>query len=108
MTVPSSLSVLPLVIDLFGVAGDHLAGHLADDFQHAAVVVDRVGRVFRRITRWIVRHIREVVLLNPGHLGQIDVVEEELNVFVIEKVSSPRRDSLLRHLLARSSGLTVQ
>jgi hypothetical protein len=27
----------------------------------------------------------EIVLLNPGQLGQVDMVEEKLDVFVIEK-----------------------
>ena len=32
-------------VDLLGVGGDHLAGHLADDLQDAAVVVHGVGGV---------------------------------------------------------------
>ena len=32
-------------VDLLGVGGDHVAGHFADDFQHAAVVVHGVGGV---------------------------------------------------------------
>ena len=36
---------VPLAVDLLGVRGDHFGGHLADDLQHAAIVIDRVGRV---------------------------------------------------------------
>ena len=38
-------------VDLLGVGGDHLAGHFADDLQHAAVVVHGVGRVVRARSR---------------------------------------------------------
>ena len=74
-----------LVVDLLGVGGDHLAGHLADDLQDAAVVVDGVGGVARGVARRIVAGVGEVVLLDRGQLGQVDVVEEELDVVVIEK-----------------------
>ena len=85
MTVPSSLSVLPSRSTVFGVLGDHLAGGLADDLQDAAVVVHGVGGVARRIAGSVVGRMDETVLLNPGQFGQIDVVEEELDVIVIEK-----------------------
>ena len=83
------------VVDLLGVGGDHFAGHFADDLQHAAVVVHGVGGVARRVARRIVGRVCETVLLNLGQLAQVDVVEEELDVFVIEKE--------IRHGTPRSS-----
>ena len=81
-------------IDLFGVGGDHLARHLADDLQHAAVVIDGVGGVRagrNRRRRWP----REIVFLKPRDLLQVEVVEKEQNVVVIEEKirheETPRR-----------------
>ena len=74
-----------LAVDLLGVGGDHLAGHLADDLQNAAIVVDRVGRVARGVAGRIVVRVGEIVLLQPGQLGQVDMIEQELDVVVIEK-----------------------
>ena len=76
---------VPLVVDLLGVRGDHFGGHLADDFQNAAIVIDRVGRVQRGIARGIVGRVDEIVLLQPGQFGQVDMIEQELDVVVIEK-----------------------
>ena len=83
MTVPSSLSVLPSRSTCLGVRGDHLAGDLADDLQHAAVVVDRVGGVERGVVGLAVVGVQSSC--RPGDLRQVDVVEQELDVFVIEK-----------------------
>ena len=73
------------VVDLLGVGGDHFAGHLADDLQHAAVVVHRVGGVLRGVAGRIVGRVDEIVLLDRGQLAQVDMVEEELDVVVVEK-----------------------
>ena len=80
------VELVAFLVDCLGVGGDHLAGDLADDVQDAAVVVDRRRR--RRAGRS--RHIAalavgEIVLLDPGHLGHVEVLEEELDVVVIEK-----------------------
>ncbi len=37
------------VVDLLGIGSDHVAGHVADDLQNAAIVVHRVGLVRRRV-----------------------------------------------------------
>ena len=72
-------------IDLLGVGGDHVAGHLPDDLQDAAVVVDGVGGVSRRFGVCPPVAVGEVVLLDPGQLRQVEMPEKELDVFVIEK-----------------------
>ncbi len=92
-------------VDLLGVGGDHFAGHLADDLQHAAVVVHGVGRVLRRVAGGIVGRVDEAVLLDPGQLGQIDMVEEELDVVVIEK--EIRHGKAPRGTIAKPQAATV-
>ena len=52
-------------IDFLGVGGDHFAGHFADDLQNAAVVIDGVRGVFRRVVGVAVVLPREIVFLNP-------------------------------------------
>ena len=85
MTVPSSLSVLPSWSTCSAFGRDHVAGHVADDLQNAAIVVHCVGLVRGRVIGVAVVRAREIVFLDPGQLGQIDVIEQELDVFVIEK-----------------------
>lgn len=38
-----------VVVDAFGIRGDHVAADLADDLHHAAVAVLRVLEIGRRI-----------------------------------------------------------
>ena len=74
-----------LAIDLLGVRGDHLAADLAQDREDAAIVVHGVGRIQRAVVVALRARVLEVILLQPGQRRQVDVVEEELDVFVVEK-----------------------
>ena len=69
-------------IDRFRVGRDRLAGDRADDLERAAVIVDRVGRVQRRVIGVAVFRVQ---FLQTGDLLQVDVIEQELDVLVVEK-----------------------
>ena len=54
------------VVDLLGIGRDHVAGHVADDLQNAAIVVHGVGLVHGRVIGVAVVGPREIVFLYPG------------------------------------------
>ena len=58
------------------------AGDRADDLQRAAVVVDRVGVVQRRVVGVAVLGVQ---FLQTGDLLQVDVIEQEQDVLVVEE-----------------------
>ena len=84
VTVPSSLSVFPSSSTISALGATSVAGHLPDDLEDAAVIVQGVGRIDRGGVL-PGRGVGEIVLLDPRHLGQRQVIEEEQDVFVIEK-----------------------
>ena len=96
MTVPSGLSVFPARSTSSAPGGDPLGAQLADDVEHAAVAVDRVGRVARGVV--VLARLGKTVLLKGGEFLEDAAIDVKHQVFVVREEIAHRQT---RSLIAR-------